>query len=79
MIYKPIPVTITALTDTLQCNEIIGQAIVYYVTARLAPYENQNLVNFFESKYLEMKLNAATPMPMTWEQVKPTYTIGGVI
>ena len=78
MQYYPIPVTISAITDTLQCNEIIGQAISYYVAARLAPFENQSLVNFFESKYLELKLQAATPKPLSWETVKPTYTIGGV-
>lgn len=76
MQYYPIPTTVTAIGDTLQCSEVIGQAIVYYVAARLAPYENQSLVNFFESKYVEMKLSAATPKPMSWETVKPTYTIG---
>lgn len=79
MQYYPIPATVTDITDTLQCSEVIGQAIVYYVAARLAPYENQSLVNFFESKYVEMKLSAATPKPMSWETVKPTYTIGGLI
>lgn len=79
MQYYPIPATISAITDTLQCSEVIGQAIAYYVAARLAPFENPSLVNFFESKYLELKLSAATPKPMSWELVKPTYTIGGVV
>lgn len=79
MQYYPIPVTITAIGDTLQCSEVIGQAIVYYIAARLAPFENPSLVNFFEAKYVEMKLSAGTPKPMSWETVKPTYTIGGVV
>lgn len=79
MQYYPIPVTITAITDTLQCSEVIGQAIVYYIAARLAPFENPSLVNFFEAKYVEMKLSAGTPKPMSWETVKPVYTIGGVV
>lgn len=79
MQYYPIPATISAIGDTLQCSEVIGQAIVYYIASRLAPFENPSLVNFFESKYLELKLSASTPKPMSWEMVKPTYTIGGVI
>lgn len=78
MNYYPIPTTVENTTDTLECNEIIGQAIVYYVAARLAPFENQSLVNFFESKYLELKLQSAMQKPLSWETVKPTYTIGGV-
>lgn len=80
MVYNPIPATITAITDTLQCNEVIGQAISYYVAARLAFFEGQQAnVNFFESKYFEMKTSSAQKKPLSWEQVKPTYTIGGVI
>jgi hypothetical protein len=75
--YKPIPLTISAVTDILQCNDIVGQAIVYYVAGKLAPYENQNLVNFFEGKYTELKLQAQSPTPLTWEKVQSVYTLNG--
>lgn len=75
MIYKPIPPTITQITDTLECNAIIGQLIPYYVAAKLSPFENQNLVNFYEGKYNEMKLQAQSPTPLTWEKVATRYDI----
>lgn len=77
VVYNPVPTTITTITDTLQVDDITAKAISYYVAARLAPFENQNLVNFFEGKYIELKISAQSAVPLGWEQIKPAYTIGG--
>ena len=77
LIYNPVPVTVTSINDTLECNNIIGQAIPYYVAAKLAPFENQSLVNFYEQKYQELKMDAKSKKPVTWETVQSTYHIGG--
>ena len=73
MIYKPIPVTIADINSILECNAIIGQAIVYYVAAKLAPFEIKELVNFFEGKYNELKADASKPRPVGWEKITSNY------
>jgi len=52
---KTEPDTLTAITDLTEVNYKADQAIVYYVTARLAPFENKELVVFFEDKYEQLK------------------------
>jgi len=55
IIYKPVPATVTSLDQELEVDDITAEAIAYYVGARLAPYENKDLVNYFEQKFLELK------------------------
>lgn len=76
-IYQPIPATITSLTETINCNAIIAQAIPYYCAAKIAPYENKSVVSYFQGEYERLKLDARSPIPMTWEKVTPMYRIGG--
>jgi len=49
------PTDITLITNTTQVNYKADQAMVYYIAARLAPFENKELVTFFEDKYDELK------------------------
>jgi hypothetical protein len=56
--YKPIPVTITALTDTVTIDEPLAQSIVYDVCAKLGFYENPDLVNWAEGRRLESEAAA---------------------
>lgn len=53
--YRPIPTTITTINDTLQVDDITASAISYYVASKVAPYENKDLISFFENKYQELK------------------------
>ena len=48
------PDTLTLITDTTEVNYKADQAIVYYIAARLAPFENKELVQFFEDEYKEL-------------------------
>lgn len=77
LVYNPIPVTVSSINDTLECNAIIGQAIPYYVAAKLAPFENQSLVNFYEQKYEELKRDAKGKKAVAWETVPSSYRTGG--
>lgn len=76
IIYKPIPTTITELDDVLEVDDITAQAIVYYVAARLAPFENKELVQFFESKYMELKAENTHDKPMSEELIMDMYRSG---
>lgn len=56
VVYKPVPTPLTLIDDVLEIDDITAQGIVYYIGARLAPFENKELVNFFESKFIELKV-----------------------
>ena len=56
--YKPIPVTITSLDDTVQIDEVLAQTIVYDVISKLGFTENEALVNWGEGRRLEAKQEA---------------------
>jgi hypothetical protein len=73
IVYKPVPTTITCIDDTLEIDDITAQAIVYYIAARLAPFENKELTNFFESKYMELKIESANERPMNEEVIIDVY------
>jgi len=55
IVYNPVPATLTATTDALVVDDITASAISYYVAARLSPFENKELVNYFEQKFDQLK------------------------
>jgi hypothetical protein len=77
VIYKPIPTTLNDTEDVLEIDDITSQAIVYYIAARLAPFKKKELVNFFESKFLELKLESTSDNPVSETTIIDVYNIGG--
>jgi hypothetical protein len=75
IIYKPIPTAITAITDTLEIDDITAQAVVYYIAARLAVYKDQSLVQFFESKYMELKVESTQDNPVSTSDIIDVYEV----
>lgn len=69
--------SISLITDTIQINDVDAQAIVYYGAARLAPFENKELVTFFESKYEEMKKEAKNNVKVTEADITDAYVWSG--
>jgi len=78
MTYRPIPITITTLSQNIECNAIIAQAIPYYCAAKIAPYENKSIVNFCQDEYIRLKQELTKPRARSWEKVRNIYTLGGV-
>jgi hypothetical protein len=76
--YKPVPTDITSMSDVLEIDDITAQAIVYYVAARLAPFKKKELVQFFESKFLELKVDSKLDMPITVNDITDVYGVGGL-
>lgn len=65
---KDEPDTLTLITDTTEVNYKADQAIVYYIAARLSPFENKELVNFFEEEHedwMRKCANKAVEEPIT--------------
>jgi hypothetical protein len=75
VVYKPIPTTLTSVNDVLEIDDVTAQGIAYYIASRLAPFENKELVNFFEGKFLELKLDNTRATPATEEQILDVYRI----
>lgn len=75
VVYKPIPTTLTTIDSALEIDDITAQGIVYYIAARLAPFENKELVTFFESKFLELKLESSKSGPFSEESIIDVYNI----
>lgn len=73
IIYKPIPADITQITDTLEVDDVTAQAITYYGAARLATFENQSLVSYFEQKYNELKEELSRGAPVESESIIDVY------
>lgn len=74
VVYKPIPTTLTTIDSALEIDDITAQAIVYYIAARLAPFGNKSLVNFFEQKFAELKLESTKAGPATEQQIIDMYS-----
>jgi hypothetical protein len=75
VVYKPIPSTLTTIDSVLEIDDVTAQAIVYYTAARLAPFENKELVNFFEQKFFELKLENSKPQPAQESEIQDFYGI----
>jgi len=73
IIYKPIPTTITADTQTLEVDDIVAKALAFYVASWVSPYENQSMTNPLFQKFLELKIEASEVEPVTEEQILNFY------
>ena len=74
VIYSPIPILLTAFTDTLIVNNPkVIQFIVFYVAAKLALEENPNIANYFEQKSNELKFEAMKGQPSQEQRISDVY------
>jgi hypothetical protein len=73
--YKPVPLLITNLTDTLQLDDVTARTILPYgLAAHLMLDENDSLASFFNQRYEELKRLNLKPAQI--EQMVDVY--GGV-
>ena len=72
--YKPIPIAITALTDTMQIDDVLAQAIVYDIGAKVGFYENKDVVNYCEQRRIEAKIEASSEQPASEEAIGNVYS-----
>lgn len=73
IIYKPIPATLTAVTDTIVLDDIVAKALSFYVASWLAPNSNQSLTNTLFQKFLELKLENTIKEPSSEEKIVDVY------
>lgn len=75
VIYKPVPATVTALTDVLEVDDITANAITYYVAAKIAPHENKDIIMLCENKFKELKLESFIKMPSSEQAIIDVYGV----
>jgi hypothetical protein len=71
--YKAFPTTLTSKTDILEISDSAATIIAYYVAARIATSEQQNLVNYFEQKYNELKMELRYNKPAREQEIQNVY------
>lgn len=71
--YNAIPTPIADINGELSVDDIASDAIVYFVTAKVAPYENKDLVNYYEQKFNDFKFSLKTNQPVASTQVENVY------
>jgi hypothetical protein len=74
IIYRPIPSIITALTDTLQIDDVTCRTVLPYgLAAHLLLTENQDSASFFQQRFDELKKDASKKPPSPTEEITDVY------
>jgi len=74
VIYKPVPLTITANTDTLQIDDITATTVLPNgLAAVILSSENPDLANYFQSRYDELKGELTQKPPVAENTVDNVY------
>lgn len=75
VVYKSVPVQITAFTQTLEIDEITSMSGVYFLSAHLLLQENTTEADFFLQRYNELKLESNVKQPTTSTDIIDVYSI----
>lgn len=74
IVYRPIPTIITALTDTLQIDDVTARTVLPYgLAAHLLIKEDSDVADFFNQRFEELKSNASRKPPAASEEIGNVY------
>lgn len=74
IIYRPVPTIITALTETLQIDDITARTILPYgLAAHLMLNENAAAASYFNGRFEELKSSASKKPPAAAEEIGNVY------
>lgn len=74
IVYHPVPTLITALTDTLQLDDVTARKVLPYgLAAHLLLSENPEQASFFNGRFNEMKADESKKQPSSIEQIVNLY------
>lgn len=75
--YKPVPVQITTMTQTLELDEITSMSAAYFLAAHLLIVEEPASASFFNERYLELKALSNPKQIATISDIVDVYSISG--
>lgn len=74
IVYRPVPSVVTALTDTLQVDDVTARTILPYgLAAHLLIEENPTSAGFFQQRYEELRSKAMMKHPASDEGITNVY------
>ncbi len=77
VIYKPIPITITDLAQTLQVDEITSMSGAYFLAAHLLLVEDPGSASYFNERYQDLKSESNLKQPSAEVKIEDIYGTGG--
>lgn len=74
VVYRPIPNIVTALTDSMQVDDVTARTILPYgLGAHLLLTENADVAGFLQQRYEELKASASKNPPSASEMINNVY------
>lgn len=74
IVYRPIPSVISAMTDTLEVDDVTARTILPYgLATHLLLTENPDSASYFNSRYEELKALASIKQPVSEEGILDIY------
>lgn len=74
VVYRPIPLVVSALTDTMQVDDVTARKVLPYgLAAHLLLNENPSVAAYFNDRYEEMKFIETKRPPAAFEQIEDVY------
>lgn len=73
IVYKPVPIKITALTQTLQVDDITATNGAYYLAAHLLLVEDPASASFFNERFMELKIEGQKKAPVVIDSIVDVY------
>jgi hypothetical protein len=65
IVYYPVPTAITALTQSLEIDDVTAMTVLPYgLAAQFMVHEDPGKANFFQQRYEELMLKASVPQPV---------------
>jgi hypothetical protein len=74
IIYRPVPSVISALTDTMQLDDVTCRTVVPYgLAAQLMLQDNAGIASFFQERYEELRSKEERTQPAAFEAIQNVY------
>ena len=74
IVYRPVPTILTALTDTMQIDDVTARTVLPYgLAAHLMLDENPATASYFNGRFAEMKADANKKPPSPTEKIENIY------
>jgi hypothetical protein len=75
IVYRPVPLTITAMTDVLQVDDVTARSVLPWGLAMEFYKDDDVKFAYFQSRYREMKALAMTKQPASEGQILNLYGV----
>lgn len=74
IVYRPTPIPITDLAQTLQIDDVTATTILpYFLAAHLMIDENSEIASYFNGRFMELKAMATLPKPVSEQAIINVY------